>query len=85
MVVAEFEVAHSRRRNGSAPDARAVRRGIVAVELAGRRADSVGRVMVRRLAHVRVEGVSLPGYVPATVTTPRGTGGWPSSGGARRV
>ena len=48
--------------------------GIVAVELAGRHARQTSDgLWYVALAHVRVEGVSLPGYVPATVTTPRGT------------
>ena len=48
--------------------------GIVAVELAGRHARQASDgLWYVALAHVRVEGVSLPGYVPATVTTARGT------------
>ena len=71
----EFEVAHSETpQRFRLPTPALCVGGIVAVELAGRRArqasDGLWYVV---LAHVRVEGVSLPGYVPATVTTPRGT------------
>ena len=71
----EFEVAHSDTpQRFQLPTPALCVGGIVAVELAGRRArqasDGLWYVV---LAHVRVEGVSLPGYMPATVTTPRGT------------